>query len=426
MKYSVEWKGLDQGGEFTWSPKVIEAVLRAISKHGSFDYGEEKHPIWDELEKQFPDKTWRSYKKDEFRPIFRRSNTWKQLGLVNLNKRTMTLTPLATDLLVGELSLEDVIVKSCGMHKEDNDHPFAIIASAFLEKPKESLSLVDIEFGLAQNYRPGVDDLDEALKESRSIDVTKIFTTPEEIKKWDTRRRRLRSMMNQLSKVGAVDGDAKDGWRLANNDILIEIISASENSELAAALADISVSDQEAAEAAEEEKAEVKQKRSKAINKRAYEPGAGVTEFQKKMVTTTDPQRKVELLEKATRRHADTLEKLASYISNFGMEPIEDPDSFDLYGENDNHGCLFEVKSWTKSNIKDQIRKAVAQLYEYKWRAADMLKEELGLYIVLDREPTGYIDEWVPGYLLDDREIYLTWIDDEGQLISYGGVIAFE
>ncbi|MDR0474280.1 MAG: hypothetical protein LBH43_11490, partial [Treponema sp.] len=68
---------------------------------------------------------------------------------------------------------------------------------------------------------------------------------------------------------------------------------------------------------------------------------------------------------------------------------------------------LHEVKSNNTKNALSQIRKTVAQLYEYRYRS-DRL--EAMLCIVLQQKP---LQDWVIDYLVKDRDIMICWIVDD-------------
>jgi hypothetical protein len=74
------------------------------------------------------------------------------------------------------------------------------------------------------------------------------------------------------------------------------------------------------------------------------------------------------------------------------------------------HAFLFEVKSNNSKNVLSQIRKAIAQLYEYRYRSN---MPQAILCIVLQQKPQ---QDWVIDYLLNDREMLVCWLVDDTRL----------
>jgi hypothetical protein len=68
---------------------------------------------------------------------------------------------------------------------------------------------------------------------------------------------------------------------------------------------------------------------------------------------------------------------------------------------------IFEIKSNNSKNALSQIRKAIAQLYEYRYRSS---KPEAILCIVLQQKP---MQDWVIDYLVKDRDIMICWMVDD-------------
>ena len=82
----------------------------------------------------------------------------------------------------------------------------------------------------------------------------------------------------------------------------------------------------------------------------------------------------------------------------------------DLMVDADGQSFIFEVKSNNNRNVLSQIRKAIAQLYEYRYRSE---LPQAYLCIVLQQKPP---QEWVIDYLLNDREILVCWLVDDVRL----------
>lgn len=113
--------------------------------------------------------------------------------------------------------------------------------------------------------------------------------------------------------------------------------------------------------------------------------------------------------EKANREHSRILNMLAATIRANGFSPYENT-FIDLYADARDQTYIFEVKSNNEKNTLSQIRKAIAQLYEYRYRSE---KAGAVLCIVLQQKPT---QTWVEDYLLNDRGIAFCWLVDDVRL----------
>ena len=70
------------------------------------------------------------------------------------------------------------------------------------------------------------------------------------------------------------------------------------------------------------------------------------------------------------------------------------------------------MKSTTASNAHSQVRRGMAQLYEYRYL---MKVPEARLVLVIEK-PLPRTLRWVPDFLLDDRGVLLAWNADGEQL----------
>lgn len=123
----------------------------------------------------------------------------------------------------------------------------------------------------------------------------------------------------------------------------------------------------------------------------------------------TNPMETIIRREKANREHARILTMLAAKLRANGYDPYENV-FIDLYAEICNETYIFEVKSNNANNALSQIRKAVSQLYEYRYRSE---KSGAKLCIVLQEKP---VQTWLENYLLQDRNIMVCWLVDEVRL----------
>ena len=121
---------------------------------------------------------------------------------------------------------------------------------------------------------------------------------------------------------------------------------------------------------------------------------------------TSDPFETIIRREKANREHGRILGRIASIIRINGNKVFENIfiDLLAVIGAQD---YIFEVKSNNTKNALSQIRKAIAQLYEYRYRSN---RVSAILCIVLQQKP---VQNWVINYLVKDRQIMICWMIDD-------------
>ena len=124
---------------------------------------------------------------------------------------------------------------------------------------------------------------------------------------------------------------------------------------------------------------------------------------------TVDPYETIIRREKANREHARILNMLAASL-RLRYEDVCENTFIDLMVTADGQPYIFEVKSNNSRNVLSQIRKAIAQLYEYRYRIE---LPQAVLCIVLQQKPP---QEWVIDYLLNDREMLVCWLVDDVRL----------
>ncbi|MGI6665313.1 MAG: hypothetical protein ACOX3W_07905 [Christensenellaceae bacterium] len=122
-----------------------------------------------------------------------------------------------------------------------------------------------------------------------------------------------------------------------------------------------------------------------------------------------DPYETIIRRAKANREHARILNMLAASL-RLRYEDVYENTFIDLMATADEQPFIFEVKSNNSKNVLSQIRKAIAQLYEYRYRSES---PEAILCIVLQQKPP---QEWVIDYLLNDRKILVCWMVDDVRL----------
>jgi hypothetical protein len=143
----------------------------------------------------------------------------------------------------------------------------------------------------------------------------------------------------------------------------------------------------------------------------AFRPGRDVAAFIATAEVAADPAVRTRLLEQATRGHVRALDALGNEALSLGFAPRAQLGGYDLYVETQSIGHLFEVKTWRQENLRQQVRTAVAQLYEYRWRNRLALADVTRLYLVLDRHPPMGESEWIWDFLYADRGVTPCWIE---------------
>jgi len=110
-------------------------------------------------------------------------------------------------------------------------------------------------------------------------------------------------------------------------------------------------------------------------------------------------------MERANVVHRGTLQVLRTHLQ-IRKRAVSEDKLIDAYAVLDGGPAIFEVKSITESNERDQIRHAVSQLYEYRFLHS---MADASLWIVFSQAPSS---QWYIDYLAGDRGIRIVWIDD--------------
>lgn len=215
-KYNIAWTKLDPGREGWWSPPQWRGVLEIASKYDGQDVYSPTSPIYNDLNQAFPNDTWLG-RGASFHPVFRDYlHPWKYTKTLEVDNHILRLTQLAKNLLTGSVSEIDIFLQMFREYEESGEKPFRVLAAAFLDA-KRPLSLSEIFLGIMQGFRPGVDNLEEALQEADSEPATSIDTND---------KRRLKFMLGLLERIGAlVHWD--ESWAAWNKALLQRIASAS-------------------------------------------------------------------------------------------------------------------------------------------------------------------------------------------------------
>jgi hypothetical protein len=112
-------------------------------------------------------------------------------------------------------------------------------------------------------------------------------------------------------------------------------------------------------------------------------------------------------MERAVRIHSATLSLLRRYLAARAISTGANK-FIDLFAELPTGLALFEIKSITQGNEREQVRHAVSQLYEYRFLRG---LEQASLWVVTSQPPSA---AWIGQYLTKDRGIRLIWPDGDG------------
>ena len=111
-----------------------------------------------------------------------------------------------------------------------------------------------------------------------------------------------------------------------------------------------------------------------------------------------------EKLEWANSEHEKTLNILKEKLKQKKYSPEENI-FIDCYAHIQSGPAIFEIKSLRDVNELHQIRAAISQLYEYRYRHNI---SKASLWLVLSKKPETM---WVIDYLLEDRKINVLWVE---------------
>jgi hypothetical protein len=137
IKYDRSWVGIDGGREGLWKEPIWKGVLRIAERHVGDNVYDSGSSIYEELERSYPDETWRSQTAEgQFRPLFRDyPNSWTRTGVLTLTDQRFDVTNLGRDVLAGKVSKSQVLVGMFVKHSESSgpegahEKPFAILVS---------------------------------------------------------------------------------------------------------------------------------------------------------------------------------------------------------------------------------------------------------------------------------------------------------
>jgi hypothetical protein len=110
-------------------------------------------------------------------------------------------------------------------------------------------------------------------------------------------------------------------------------------------------------------------------------------------------------IERASLAHQETLSELSSFLQTRGFR-VECNMYVDAFSRLKTGPAFFEAKSISEDNELEQVRGALSQLYEYRFRHR---LYGATLWIVLSKAPQL---SWLSEYLINDREVNLLWIEN--------------
>lgn len=117
--------------------------------------------------------------------------------------------------------------------------------------------------------------------------------------------------------------------------------------------------------------------------------------------------------ERANESHAILTRLVATKVRAAGAVPKRNA-LVDLAAEVGGSDYLFEMKSTTGRNPRSQVRKAIAQLYEYRY----LQKSPAAHMVVVIEHPLPAELNWMVDYVVNDRRLLIAW-DGDGQTLHF-------
>lgn len=147
----------------------------------------------------------------------------------------------------------------------------------------------------------------------------------------------------------------------------------------------------------------VKQKKKltgKGIGKRKFK---SYSKDNKIINAEIDAQKK----DRANINHWNLITAKSKFLHDKKFSAVEN-DLIDLYSEDKKDIVIYEMKSMTEINFKSQFRKAIAQLYEYRY----IFSVPEARICMVTNFPISTKHKWAVDYLTKDRGIAYEWTDD--------------
>ncbi|MGH9513437.1 MAG: DUF7226 domain-containing protein [Terriglobales bacterium] len=115
--------------------------------------------------------------------------------------------------------------------------------------------------------------------------------------------------------------------------------------------------------------------------------------------------------ERANESHQMLTDLVAAKIRGTGAIPKRNP-YIDLSAVVGDDLYLFEMKSTTNLNAHSQIRRAISQLYEYRY----LQEEPSAKLVVVIENPPPREKQWIVDYVIKDRKLLIAWDGDRTTL----------
>ena len=113
-------------------------------------------------------------------------------------------------------------------------------------------------------------------------------------------------------------------------------------------------------------------------------------------------------LEQANLVHWKLVNGKSEFLNSKSLKPFSNL-HIDLYTQEKGSVIIYEMKSVnTKSNFLNQIRKAVSQIYEYRY----VYNIPDAILSIVTNQPVSKNEKWILDYLAKDRLIAYEWTDD--------------
>lgn len=129
------------------------------------------------------------------------------------------------------------------------------------------------------------------------------------------------------------------------------------------------------------------------------------------ITTTTDPVK----LERANYQHFLLEKAVVALCREAGLQTSTNR-HIDVLVQNDQESIIFEMKSSGPGAIRAQIRRALSQVFEYRYLYRDHLKAKQHLCIAIERKPRG-AQEWFIEYL-SSIGVGLIWKNDDNDFLN--------
>lgn len=115
--------------------------------------------------------------------------------------------------------------------------------------------------------------------------------------------------------------------------------------------------------------------------------------------------------ERAESAHQMLMDLVARKIRDAGAVPKNNP-LVDLAATVKDDNFLFEMKSTTDKNVHSQIRRAISQLYEYRY----LQQIPSARLVVVMENPPPDEKRWLVDYVVKDRGLFIAWDGDRRTL----------